>query len=739
MKKAFFIFFMVCLCHAMKAQNIITGKVLGQDQRPLSGATVYIHELNKGTATDAEGRYRLNNLPKGQIKVQFSHVGYNSNIKTLQLMGVPQTIDVTLLPANVGMDEVVVTSGYHSDQRRNAVKIDVLSLDATKGMTSPNLMEKICSVPGVDMISKGSGVTKPVIRGLSMNDVLVLNNGVRHENYQYSDHHPLGISEYGVEKVEIVKGPVSLLYGSDAIGGVINFVQEKPAPIGSITGDYNVGLFSNTRGMTNNLGIKGASGKFFGGIRAGHSTHADFRQGGGAFAPNTRFNEWSVKGNAGYTGKKLYSRLSYEYGSQKLGLAEEEAFDLVKAGERKNSVFYQRFNSHLLSSQNRLFLGKYKMEVNAAYQSTDLAHVEDENEVEIEMRLATLTYEAKLFMIPNDKSEYVVGFQGFNQKNLNLNGRPVKLLPNATVGNQAAFALLQHEFFESLRLQAGVRYDFGQIVSESIAASDESSYRPCISKHHGSLNGSIGGTYTLNRFVFRANFATAYRSPNLAELTSDGLHELRYEKGDANLLPEKSRETDAGIRYHSPNVTLNIAAFYNKVNNYIFIAPTGDTTNAGVNIYQYRQVHSILFGGEAGLQIHPATMKWLQLESTYAGVVGKQENGKHLPFVPAQKLSLALKLTKEKMAFLEDSYFSARMTKVFDQNKIAHDETATKGYLLVDLSTGTSLRFGKQSLQMELGVKNLFDVKYIDHLSTLKEAALLNPGRNVTLSLKVPF
>ncbi len=449
MKKAFFIFFMVCMCHAMKAQNIITGKVLGQDQQPLTDATVYIHELNKGTATDPEGCYQLNNLPDGLIKIQFSYIGYNSCIKTLKLNGSPQNLEVCLLPVNVGMDEVVVTSGYHSDQQRNAVKIDVLSLDAAKGMTSPNFMEKICSVPGVDMISKGSGVTKPVIRGLSMNDVLVLNNGVRYENYQYSDHHPLGISEFGVEKVEIVKGPTSLLYGSDAIGGVINFIQEKPAPIGSITGDYNVSLFSNTRGMINNWGIKGASGKFFGGIRAGHSTHADFRQGGGAFAPNTRFNEWSVKGNAGYTGKKLYSRLSYEYGNQKLGLAEEEAFDMVEAGERKNSVFYQQFNTHLLSSQNRLFLGKYKMEANAAYQSTDLAHIEDENEVEIEMRLATLSYEAKLFMTPDEKSEYVVGFQGFNQRNMNLNDRPVKLLPNASVGNQAVLLCCSTSFSET--------------------------------------------------------------------------------------------------------------------------------------------------------------------------------------------------------------------------------------------------------------------------------------------------
>ena len=126
------------------------------------------------------------------------------------------------------------------------------------------------------MISKGSGVAKPVIRGLSMNDILVLNHGVRFENYQYSSHHPLGIDEFGIEGVEVIKGPASLLYGSDAIGGVINFIKEKPAPIGTVTGDYNMALYANSLGMTNNLGIKGSGKNFFAGVRVGQKTRNNF-------------------------------------------------------------------------------------------------------------------------------------------------------------------------------------------------------------------------------------------------------------------------------------------------------------------------------------------------------------------------------------------------------------------------------------------------------------------------------
>ena len=230
----------------------------------------------------------------------------------------------------------MVSGVYNSTQHDNAVKIDVLKLDPHTIKTTPNFSEVLTQVPGVDMISKGSGVSKPVIRGLSMNDILVLNNGVRFENYQYSSHHPLGIDEFGIEDVEIIKGPASLLYGSDAIGGVINFIKEKPAPVGTIIGDYNLQLFSNTLGMTNNFGIKGASKKFFGGIRVGQKTNADFLQGGGAFVPNSRFNEISVKANTGFTDKIGTFKLFYDFNNQKLGLVEDEAIEEITSRGREN-------------------------------------------------------------------------------------------------------------------------------------------------------------------------------------------------------------------------------------------------------------------------------------------------------------------------------------------------------------------------------------------------------------------
>ncbi|HNX89516.1 MAG TPA: TonB-dependent receptor [Paludibacteraceae bacterium] len=741
MKKIFIICVMILSYHISNAQNKITGKITDQDNLPMVGANIFVPDMNKGTTSNNNGTYELSNLPNGKIKIQFSYIGYGNCVESVVLNGKSLELNIALTQTAIEAEEVVVSGGYSSTQHENAVKIDVLKLDPRAIISTPNFTEVLTKVSGVDMISKGSGVSKPVIRGLSMNDILVLNNGVRFENYQYSSHHPLGIDEFGIEDVEIIKGPASLLYGSDAIGGVINFIKEKPAPIGSIIGDYNLRLFSNTLGMTNNLGIKGASKKFFGGIRVGQKINSDFLQGGGAYVPNSRFNEMSVKANAGFTDKVGTFKLFYDFNNQKLGLVEDEAIEEITERGRKNKVFYQELNTHLLSSQNKFYLGKFKLDINSALQNTELVHFGDVGVYEIQMELATLTYDAKLHLPSKENSEYIIGFQGFNQTNTNLNDRETKLLPDATTNNYSAYGLLQYTFFKKLKVQTGVRYDYKTMSTQAIGlATDTMIYRAPLDKSFGSFSGSLGATYNVSdKLLFRANFAAAYRTPNLAELTSNGQHELRYEIGDQNLVPENAYETDLSLHYHKDNFTFDIAGFYNIVNNYIFISPTDDTTPSGIDIYKYKQANSTLFGGEAGLHVHPKTLQWLHFEITFSSVIGKQQNGDYLPFVPAHKLRFELRGEKEKLLFFKNAFVSVYTCSAFNQNNAAPDETTTAGYTLIDLSIGGNIKMKNQSISLSLCANNILDKKYIDHLSTLKEVNLYNPGRDISLNLQIPF
>ncbi len=740
MQNIFLIIIILLTGFSAFAQSEIKGLVTNQEGELLVGANIFVPEQNKGTVADQNGHYLLKNLPKGKVKIQYSYVGYNNQLVTLIMDNTSHEINITLHHEPIETQAVVVVGGYNSTQHENAVKIDVIKSEVISGSGTPNFAETLTKIPGVDMISKGSGISKPVIRGLAMNDILVLNNGVRYENYQYSSHHPLGIDEFGIESVEVIKGPASLLYGSDAIGGVVDFVKEKPAPIGQIVGDYNLQLFSNSLGATTNLGVKGTAQDFFWGIRGGGKTNADYYQGGGELVPNSRFNEWSVKGNAGYTGKTGTFKLFYDVNEQKLGLVEPDVIPLITERGRGNDIWYQTFKNKLLSSQNNLYLGNYKLEINAALQRTNLLHYDERVSPFIEMRLGTLTYEAKLYLPSTKNAEYIFGLQGFNQQNDNVGNRETKLLPDATINNYSGFILLQYTFFEKLRLQAGARYDRRNLSTERLGASTDSNYRPALSEEYNSVSGSFGATYNVfEKLLFRANLAAAFRSPNLAELTSNGLHENRYEVGTPDLSPQHAFEGDLSVHYHFDNLSFDVAGFYNRINDYIFITPTGEDGDGGFPIYKYMQSDARLFGGEAVLHIHPRPIEWLHFETIFSTVTGRQDNEDYLPLIPGHKLKFELRVEKKNLMFFRNTYFKINVMNAFDQNNFAPEEEATAGYTLVDLGVGANLKAGNQLIVIGLSANNIFDKKYIDHLSTLKEAGYLNPGRNISLNLKIPF
>lgn len=730
----------LCLVQSTFSQCFVEGSVNDEEGHPLAGANVFVPELNKGTITDHQGHYRLAGLPSGMQRIQFSFLGYSNVIRTVHLTEQGLKLNVSLELTPVETEEIVITSGFSATQHENAVKIDLLKIRPELLASAPGLSQALTRIPGVDMISKGSGVTKPVIRGLSMNDILVLNNGVRFENYQYSSHHPLGIDEFGIEDVEVIKGPASLLYGSDAIGGVLNFIKEKPAPVGSLSGDYNLQLFSNTLGINSNLGIKGATENFYGGVRAGYKSHADFLQGGGSFTPNSRFNEYSVKLNTGYTGKKGTFRIYYDHNRQNLGLVEEEAIEEISVRGRFPELFYQQLTTNLLSCQNRLYLGNLRLEMDAAWQNTELIHFGEPGEYEIQMNLGTLTYESKLLFPVHENSQIILGVQGLYQENRNLNNRETLLLPDANIQSYSVFGLMQHHFIRRLKVQAGIRYDYKMLHTQDAGNPDSSDYRISLQKQYGSFSGSLGFTwFLLQDLLLRANVAAAFRTPTLAELTSNGPHEAIYELGDQDLVPEKSSEGDLSMHYHKKNFTFDLAIFYNRIRQYIYLSPTGLTDDSGLPVYQYQQDNSVLYGGESGLHFHPQHWEWLHLKASYSRVVGKQDNGDYLPFIPADKLSLECRLSRDKLFFFNNVFFSSQLRTAFHQNKPAPEESATPGYNLLDVSIGGGIPLQESNLLLIFSINNLLDKVYIDHLSTLKEVEMNDPGRNFMFTLRIPF
>ncbi|MEA3495452.1 MAG: TonB-dependent receptor [Bacteroidota bacterium] len=717
------------------AQNSIKGRVTDKtNNEALSFANVYLPEQNKGTLTDENGEFALTNLPKGEFKIQFSYVGYKSIIKTIFANNTETILNIEMEPTVLQAEEVVISGGTYSTQHENAIKIDLIKSKEITSIGTPTFIEAIANVPGVDMIAKGTGVAKPVIRGLSMTNILMLNNGVKMENFQFSENHPFLIDEFGIDRIEIIKGPASLLYGSDAVGGVINIIKEKPAPTGKILGDYNMQFHSNTQGVVSNLGIKGSSENFFWGLGVGAKSHADYKDGNGNYVPNTRFNEYSFKTDVGINKSFGLFRLYYDYSQPKLGMCVGTAVPLTIENGRENKFWYQDLTNHIISTRNTLFFKKYKVDLNAAYQMNNRRLQTDENmpffEM-VDMDLNTFSYEVKTYLPSTANSEYIVGLQGANKTNRN-NEAPNHILPDADVNDFSVFGLAQYTFFEKMKAQAGIRYDFRSISTEAEINKE------AVNTDYGNVSASLGATYKINKnILLRTNLASAYRTPNIAELTQNGMHGARYEQGNPNLKSQRSYEADLSTHFHSKYVMVDISCFYNSINDYIFIAPTDDTIASGDKIYRYSQTNSGIYGGELAIDVMP--FDWLNFQTSYAYLIGKQDNGNYLPFIPQNKLRVELKFQKQNLAFLKNPFLKVGGLLASKQNNPAMFETETDSYFLLNAGIGTEIKWANQMVSLSVHANNLLNETYIDHLSTLKGMGYYNIGRNISVNLKIPF
>jgi len=729
----------------------VSGRITDKSNTPLQGANIYIPELQIGTVSGKDGEYHLEKLKKGRFKIEFSYIGYETEIKDIVLTDKDIFLDLELQPSAFLSQVVVLSGGRPSSQHENAIKIETISLENITSAGSPSLMKSLATIPGVDVITKGSGVTTPVIRGLTTSNILVLNNGIRLENYQFSTEHPYLVDEFGVDQVEIIKGPASLLYGSDAIGGVMNFIKEKPAVSGSIQGDATLQYHSNTNGFVSNVGIKGSKGKLQWGLRGGLKSHMDYIQGNGDFVPNTRFNQEGIKSFLGLNTRNGVFRIYYDYVGMRSGMSVKPAIALIDERGRKNEIWYQDLDLHMISSRNTLYLNGLKLQANLAYQYNQRKLKGDEPEpdfIKVDARLNTLNYEVKTSYSTSERSHFILSVQGMYQQNRNQEA-PEHVLPDYDLNDIALSGLVQHDF-SKLHLQVGLRFD-NRIIDvpeqemhghsheeEEEDEEPEEEVLEELNQYYGNISGSLGVTYEwTENLLVRANLASAYRTPSVAELTQDGIHGVRYEQGNRALRSQRNFEADLGLHFHSEKWMFDLAAFYNYIVDYIFLSPTSDTASDGQIIYRYRQNDAQIYGIEAVTEY--SLKSWLSLKGSYGFLRGKQTDGTNVPFIPQNKLNIDVKWMEDNVWKFNHLFVRIGSLFAFDQVHPANFETSTSAYTLFDAGLGFTVFTGNIRMEFELTASNLLNRRYIDHLSTLKDLGYEDPGRNIMVHLKIPF
>ncbi len=729
---------------SVNAQNSISGTITNNGNETLFGVEIYAQEIHRGTTSKEDGTYVLSNIPNGKIRLTFTYLGFNTVSTTVNIDSKNIILNIDLIESIFKMDEIIVSTPFNKLQSDNVMKVERLSAKSIKKMGITTLSEGITNIAGVSQISTGNSIGKPVIRGLSGNRVLVYTQGIRLENQQFGGEHGLGINEAGISSIEVIKGPASLLYGSDALGGVLYLNPEKFASENKNEASFNQRYFTNTLGSNTSVGVKSSleNWKFL--ARGTYATHSDYKIPTNERITNTRFNEKDFKTGIAYSKNNFTSEIRYNFNNSQLGLTE----GITEQSSNKTLLEpYQLIDNHILSAHNHLFFGNSKLDIDLGYTINDRQEFEDhddENEEEHEeheetalrMKLKTYTYNLKYHYPKIGDLEILSGIQGLHQTNTNF-GEEI-LIPNAKMNDFGLFTTANYSWNKNT-FQAGLRFDNRSITTErhEIAHEDEIHIFNAIDKSFNSFTASAGiKTEFFTNFITRINLASGFRAPNLAELTSNGIHHgtNRFETGNEDLINEKNFQTDISMEYKTDHFEIFGNGFYNKLNDYIFISPTGDIED-GAPVFKYQQENAKLYGGEFGIHLHPHPLDWLHLESSFETVIGKQSNGNYLPLIPANTWKNTFRTEFKHGNWLKDGYASISLQSTFKQNKISQFETESKGYNIVNLGFGGDVTIQNFIFNTSVSVNNLFDEKYIHHLSRLKADGILNQGRNIVLGI----
>ena len=730
--KLFFTFLCVGLSFFASSQNKISGYLTNSNNIKIQGANINIPELHKETQTDGRGFFEIKNVPKGTFTVVFSFIGFETKSKILDSNN-PAITSIIMTESVHQMDAVIVSTAFNKLQSENVVKIEHTTIKEMQQRGATTLIEGLATVPGVSQISTGVSIGKPVIRGLSANRVLVYSQGVRLENQAFGDEHGLGLNDDGMESVEVIKGPASLLYGSDALGGVLYFNPEKYAKPNTFSTDLNFKSFSNTNGNKIGAGVKGSAEKLKFLARVNSTQHADYLTANNERVTNTRYNELDFKTGVGYSDKNFSSDFRYNFNQLKLGIPEN---GIAEQTTNKNPDYpRQAVFNHLLSLNNTIYLGNSKLDANIGYIYNDRAEF-PENEIPgSNWYLKTLNYDVKFHLPKFRKLETIVGLQGMNQTNTNVGTE--FLIPNASTNDLGFFATTRYDWNKNV-LQAGVRYDARKSKTDQFGEVGDGGYLAPIDRKFDSFNASLGYKTNLNSTtILRLNTATGFRAPNIFELCSNGVHDgtIRYEIGNAALKSEQNFQADLNVEYKSTHFELFANGFYNQINNYIYVAPNGNVID-GFNVYDYLQSNANLYGGEAGIHFHPHPLDWLHINTSFESVTGKVKNGDNLPLIPANRFNNTLRIDIKSSKWFTEGFASANVEHTLKQNNASQFETKTLDYTLINIGLGGKIILGKTTFDVNLNANNLFNKVYVAHLSRLKPDGIPNIGRNIVLAIR---
>ncbi len=640
------------------------------------------------------------------------------------------------------LNPVLITAYKPKPLKELSMNISAVQTDSLSFTGNYSLADMISTTPSVELLTTGPGISKPVIRGLSGNRILILLNGLKFKNQQWQEEHGMGLADFGLSRIELIRGPLSVLYGTDALGGVINLIDNPNPKPDSWNADTSLKFNSNTLGGLLQAGYREYNSSNWWKLRLGVENNADYSNGNNKRVLNSRNDGYYLKAGYGFKRKNWTSNNTFTSSYTRSGFIFNDVYDFIEPDARwsrklsENPAHLVFLN--LLSSENDFQLkDDSRLLLNFGVHSNRRMENEGGGKISLDMHLLNIQYLLKWEKKLSENNKLILSNLASFEDNTNYGAR--KLVPDADMQEANISGFLETSLSEDFIMENGmgigekyIRTFFTPHLNGPEEENDP------FEKFGFYYNFYSGFSWLPSRkFNLKFNAATGVRVPNLAELSSNGLHEgiFTYEIGDPNLENEKNYSFNLDLNYQAGNFEFFVSPFYNYFSNFVYLAPTAEDYY-GFPVYRYRQQDARQYGTEMGMNFNFLD-EWNN-KLVYSGMISKTKDGNYTPYLPAQKLKYYLDYIVKPHFAREVDIFS-EVDYAFAQNKTAPNEIATGDYFLLKL--GASASFDDKNGHFELGISanNLLNESYYDHLSRFKNYGLLNMGRNILLTFKMNF
>ncbi|MES2646844.1 MAG: TonB-dependent receptor [Bacteroidota bacterium] len=768
-------------------QGRITDEETG---KPLAGASLYFPDLRTGAAADSNGQFKFNYLPVGNYIIDITYQGFASLALPVVISG-ETSRDFTLNSTVAENDNVTVTGVSKATSIRvTPIPVSVVRKQDLYRSSANNIIEALTRKSGVSALTTGPAVAKPVIRGLGYNRVVTLSDGMRQEGQQWGDEHGIEIDEYSVQRAEILRGPASLMYGSDAIGGVLNIQSYIPVPENVIRANLSACYNGNNQLFGSHADISGKKNGFIFSASASTKNAGDYRNRYDGRVLNSRFKEADFGATIGINRNWGYSHLVVSNFDQHIGIIEgdrdqngrfllysgtnqEHAATNNELTGKKLFVPNQQIQHFKLALDNNFNLGNGRLSALIGFQHNkrqEFGEVDQPNTPESFFDLKTINYNIAYHFAETKGWKMAVGVSGMQQENKNK--AEEALIPDYALFDAGGYFFLQKNINSKLVFTGGVRLDNRHLETDELLDDFGKTKFEALSNNFANFSASAGASYLANdAFTFKANISRAFRAPGVAELTANGEHEgtNRFEIGTADLKSETSLQGDLAIEYNASHISFSLTPYINRISNYIFLqklqtAAGTDSMIVGDNGdlvpgYKFNQQTATLGGLEFSVDLHPHPLDWLHFENSLSYVKGRftqaVDGSKNLPMIAPLRLLSELRAEwakPSKLKGLENLYFKVEMDASQKQSNPFtgySTETVTAGYALINAGIGTDLLLKKHKwASFHFSFNNVFDKAYQSHLSRLKYTAenqatgrmgVFNMGRNFTARCIIPL